>query len=46
MIYTKEKDEYVTYVEREWGKRELLTMSERQCCICYLSDKFIGLVEV
>jgi hypothetical protein len=46
MTYTKEKDEYATFVERNWGQRELLTMSERQCGICYLSDKFSVLFEV
>jgi hypothetical protein len=37
MIYAKEKDVYITYVERGWGKREQLTVSDSATSVIYLT---------
>jgi len=49
MIYAKWKDQYVTYVERGWGKSELLTISDSAASVIYLttsvvSSRFDGLM--
>jgi hypothetical protein len=43
VIYAKEKGEYVTYVERGWGKRELLPMSDSAASVIYLTTSVASL---